>query len=142
MGEARELMDRLTAAVTGTPDLEALGECLAEDVVASTPDQPELRGRKALVDYFGDMTESVPDARFEATATYEAGDTAIDEGYYTGRNTGPLTMPDGSKLPPTQREIRIRGCDLATVRDGRIVEYRLYFDQFEFMSQLGLVPEE
>ena len=141
MGEARELMDRLTAAVTGTPDLEALGECFAEDVVGSTPDQPELRGRKALVDYFADMGESVPEAQFELVNGYEIGDTAIDEGYYTGRNTGPISMPDGSKLPPTQREIRIRGCDLATVRDGRIVEYRLYFDQMDFLGQLGLLPE-
>jgi ketosteroid isomerase-like protein len=31
---------------------------------------------------------------------------------------------------------------LATVRDGRIISHRFYYDQMEFLGQLGLVPEE
>ncbi|CAM5303007.1 hypothetical protein SALBM311S_11502 [Streptomyces alboniger] len=32
--------------------------------------------------------------------------------------------------------------DIATVKDGRIVDYRLYFDEMEFLGQLGLLPDE
>ncbi|MEU0738497.1 nuclear transport factor 2 family protein [Streptomyces sp. NPDC006134] len=141
MGEARELMDRLTAAVTGSPDLEALAELYAQDVVAVTP-HGELRGREAVVAWWRELTEAVPDASYEPVNSYEAGDTAIDEGFYTGRNTGPVRLPSGESLPPTNREFKIRGVDLATVRDGRIAGYRVYFDQMSFLGQLGLLPEE
>ncbi|MFF7732317.1 MULTISPECIES: nuclear transport factor 2 family protein [unclassified Streptomyces] len=142
MGEAREVMDRLTDAVTAHTDLKAVGELYAEDAVAFTPDEGELRGRESIVAYWRTMTEAVPGATFEVLHSYEAGDTAIDEGIYRGRNTGPLELPNGETLPPTQKEIRIRGVDIATVRDGRIVDYRLYFDEMDFLGQLGLLPPD
>ncbi|MFB7929425.1 ester cyclase [Streptomyces sp. NPDC056039] len=142
MGEAREVMDRLTDAITTHADLKAIGELYAEDAVAFTPDEGELRGRDDIVEYWRTMTEAVPDGAFHALHSYEVGDTAIDEGVFSGRNTGPLELPNGETLPPTQKEIRIRGVDIATVRDGRIVDYRLYFDEMDFLGQLGLLPPD
>ncbi|MGV9502087.1 ester cyclase [Streptomyces sp. NPDC003642] len=142
MGEAREVMDRLTDAVTTHPDLKVVADLYAEDAVAFTPDEGELRGREAIVAYWRTMTEAVPGATFRPLHSYEAGDTAIDEGIYSGRNTGPLELPNGETLPPTQKEVRIRGVDIATVKDGRIVDYRLYFDEMDFLGQLGLLPDE
>ncbi|WP_020120701.1 ester cyclase [Streptomyces canus] len=141
MGEAREVMDRLTEAVTH-PDLKAIAELYAEDAVAVTPDEGEIRGRDNIVEYWRQMTETVPDGTFETLHAYESGDTAIDEGVFSGRNTGPIQLPTGETLPATQKEVRIRGVDIATVKDGRIVDYRLYFDEMEFLGQLGLLPDE
>ncbi|MGV9454651.1 ester cyclase [Streptomyces sp. NPDC003635] len=141
MGQAREVMDRLTEAVT-TADTKTLSELYARDAVAVTPDGGELHGRDDIVAYWRQMTEAIPDASYESVHAYEVGDTAIDEGFYTGRNTGPIQLPNGETLPATQKEIRIRGVDFATVDDsGHIVDYRLYFDEMEFMEQLGLMPE-
>ncbi|MEV0603026.1 nuclear transport factor 2 family protein [Streptomyces sp. NPDC050315] len=141
MGEARDVMDRLTEALTTAADPKAVAACFAEDAVAVTPDAGELRGRASIVEFFGQMTEMIPQASFESLHAYEIGDTAIDEGVFGGRNTGPIALPSGETLPATQREVRIRGCDFATVRDGVIVDYRLYFDQADFLAQLGLMPE-
>lgn len=141
MGEAREVMDRLTEALTEHPDLKVIAELYAEDAVAYTPDEGEIRGRDNIVEYWRQMTEAVPEARFDSLHSYEVGDTAIDEGTFSGRNTGPLALPTGDSLPATGKEVRIRGVDLATVKDGRITEYRLYFDEMEFLGQLGLLPE-
>jgi ketosteroid isomerase-like protein len=142
MGEAREVMDRLTDALTTHPDLKVIAELYAEDAVARTPDEGEIHGRDNIVAYWRQMTEAVPDATFESLHAYEAGDTAIDEGVFSGRNTGPIQLPTGETLPATQKEVRIRGVDIATVKDGRIVDYRLYFDEMEFLGQLGLLPDE
>ncbi|MDN3028890.1 nuclear transport factor 2 family protein [Streptomyces sp. S.PB5] len=141
MGEAREVMDRLTDALTAHPDLKVIAELYAEDAVAYTPDEGEIRGRENIVEYWRQMTAAVPEARFDALHSYEVGDTAIDEGFFSGRNTGPLALPTGDSLPATGKEVRIRGVDLATVKDGRITEYRLYFDEMEFLGQLGLLPQ-
>ncbi|WP_329441551.1 nuclear transport factor 2 family protein [Streptomyces canus] len=142
MGEAREVMDRLTDALTTHPDLKVIAELYAEDAVARTPDEGEIRGRDNIVEYWRQMTEAVPEATFETLHAYEAGDTAIDEGFFSGRNTGPIQLPTGETLPATQKEVRIRGVDIATVKDGRIVDYRLYFDEMEFLGQLGLLPDD
>ena len=141
MGEAREVMDRLTDALTEHPDLKAVAELYAEDAVASTPDEGALHGREDIVEYWRQMTDAIPDSTYEPVYSFEIGNTAIDEGYFTGKNTGPLPLASGEYLPATQKTVRIRGCDFATVVDGRIVSYRLYFDEMEFLGQLGLLPD-
>ncbi len=122
MGQAREVMDRLTAAVMAK-DMEAAAECYAEDAVAETPDAGTLRGREAIVDWHRAFVVAFPDARYEPYRKMETDDTAIDAGAMVGVHTGPLEMPTGETLGPTGKEVRIRECDFAVVRDGRIVEW-------------------
>ncbi|MEV8089073.1 ester cyclase [Streptomyces nigra] len=142
MGQAREAMDRLTAAIT-TADSAAIAEVYAKDAVAVTPDGGELHGRDDITAYWRQMSQAVPDGTYESVHAYEIGDTAIDEGVFHGHNTGPIRLATGGTLPATQKEIRIRGVDFAKVDDeGRIVDYRLYFDEMEFLGQLGLLPDE
>ncbi|MFE5485860.1 ester cyclase [Streptomyces sp. NPDC056527] len=142
MGEARAVMDRLTEAMTTPdPDTKVIADLYAEDAVAITPDVGEVRGRDAIVEYLRTMTDSVPEATYTSLHKYEIGDTAIDEGIFSGRNTGPILLPTGETLPPTGKEVSIRGVDIATVRNGRIESYRLYYDQMQFLDQLGLLPD-
>ena len=75
---------------------------------------------------------------------YEDGeDGVICEGVWSGRNDGPLTLPDGSEVPPTGREASFRFAIVVTREPGAEVagNVRLYFDQLEFLAQLGLVPD-
>jgi ketosteroid isomerase-like protein len=137
MGEAREVMDRVTAAMDNN-DVEAARSLYASDAVAETPDEGTLRGADAIAGWLVKLAEAFPDARYEPTNGFEVGDTAIDEGYFTGTNTGPLPMPGGQSAPATGKAIRVRACDVATVRDGVITSHRFYFDQLEFLGQLGL----
>ncbi len=140
MGQARDVMDRLTESFTKSRDLKAVGECFAEDAIAHTPDHGEIKGRHEIVEWWRQMLEAVPQGRYESLHKHESGDTAVDEGIWGGKNTGPLTMPTGEKLPATNKTIRIRGCDAATVENGHIVDYRMYYDQMELLEQLGLAP--
>jgi ketosteroid isomerase-like protein len=136
MGQAREILDRITAAVV-MGDGEALGRLYAADAVAESPEGPRLEGRAAIVEYMTTFKRAFPDVSWESAHQHESGDTAIDEGYITGTHTGPLATPEG-ELAATGRAIRIRECDIVTVRDGLCVAHRFYFDQLEFLSQLGL----
>jgi ketosteroid isomerase-like protein len=141
MGEAREVMDRLTAAATETKDFRAVAECYAFDAIAVTPDQGEIRGGEAIADYLRQFSDAFPDIRFEHAHKHEAGNVAIDEGYITGTHTAPLPMPSGESIPPTGKQIRVRDCDVATVEGGLVTSHHFYFDQFEFLGQLSLLPE-
>jgi ketosteroid isomerase-like protein len=66
---------------------------------------------------------------------------AIDEGFVTGTHTAPLPMSSGESIPPTGKQIRVRDCDVATVEGGLVTSHNFYFDQMEFLGQLGLLPE-
>jgi ketosteroid isomerase-like protein len=61
MGEAREVMNRITAALDAQ-DLEDAAECYATDAVAETPDQGQIRGREAIAEYFRQLTPVFHDA--------------------------------------------------------------------------------
>jgi predicted ester cyclase len=140
MGQARDALDRMTTALT-SKDKEEQASCYAADAVAITPDEGEIAGPEAISNYLSQFGESFPDVGFEYSEKYEAGNVAIDEGFLTGTNTGPLHLPSGESLPPTGKSIRVRGCDVAHVEGGLIVQHAFYFDQMEFLGQLGLLPE-
>ena len=140
MGDAREVMDRLGSAMVGR-DFEALASCFAEDAVTVTPDQGEIQGRDAIVEYFRLLSTVFPDSGYEYVQKHESGNVAIDEGYFTGTQSGPLPTPSGETGPPTGKQVRVRACDLATVEGGVITAHRLYFDQLELLGQLGLLPD-
>jgi ketosteroid isomerase-like protein len=140
MGEARDIMDRVTqAAMSG--DVETLRGLYAEEAVIETPDQGTITGRDAIVEWISGFQKAFPDLTYEPLSEYEIGNTAIDEGAISGTHTGPLEAPTGETVPPTGKRVRVRETDLATVENGKVTSHRFYFDQMEFLAQLGLVPE-
>jgi ketosteroid isomerase-like protein len=94
-----------------------------------------------FVAWFGGFQKAFPDVSWEPLHEHEAGNTAIDEGYVVGTHTGPLDAPTGESIPPTGKRVRVRSLDIATVEDGAVTSHRFYFDQMEFLGQLGLAPE-
>jgi ketosteroid isomerase-like protein len=110
-------------------------------LLLSTPDQGEIRGREAIAEYLRQLTDAFPDMRYESAYKHEVGTVAIDEGYVVGTNTAPLPMPSGESIPATGKQIRVRSCDVTSVDGGLVTSHRFYFDQMEFLGQLGLVPE-
>ena len=129
-------MDRVTQAVTSN-DLEGLKALYAPDATAETADQGTITGRDAVVAYLGGFVTAFPDASFESVHQHEIGDTAIDEGYFVGTNTGPLEAPTGERIPPTGKRVRLRECVVATVNGGLVTSHRAYFDHMDLLGQLG-----
>jgi ketosteroid isomerase-like protein len=140
MGNARKVLDRLTSAAVEQHDVKAAMQCYAKNAVVTAPDAGEVKGQERIAEYWRGFIESFPDSRFESLDKLESGNHAIDEGYFIGTNTAPLHLPTGETMPATGKRVKIRSCDVATVKDDKITEHHLYFDQMEFMSQLGLAP--
>jgi ketosteroid isomerase-like protein len=136
MGQAREVMDRITEAIV-RDDAATLRALYAPDAIADRPDGPRLEGADAITGYLMGFRRGFSDMAWENGRQYESGDTAIDEGWIVGTHTETITSPEGD-LPATGRAIRVRECDIVTVRDGRAVEHRFYYDQLDLLTQLGL----
>jgi hypothetical protein len=107
MGEARDVLDQITAAAAGG-DTGRLASLSADDATVVTPDAGELRGGAAVAEYMQQFTAAFPDSEFKSLNQFEIGNTAIDEGYFVGTHTRPLAAPDGDTSPPTGKRIRVR----------------------------------
>ncbi|WP_233512314.1 ester cyclase [Micromonospora deserti] len=134
-------MDQLTTAMVEERNVQSAMGFYADDAVIVTPDAGEVRGREGIADYWRHLIDAFPDSHYEPISKHEAGNAAIDEGWLEGTNTAPLSLPTGETVPATGRPIKVRSCDVATVENGKIKEHHLYFDQMEFLGQLGLGPE-
>lgn len=139
MGQARELMDRMTNCMR-KHDFEGLASVYASDAVITTPDEGEIKGREGILGYLRRFSVALPDFDWEELGSCESGDTAVDEGWVVGTNTGPIETPSQT-VPATGRRVRVRCCDVATVRDGQIARHNFYFDQLELFGQLGLLSD-
>ena len=57
-----------------------------------------------------------------------------------GRTPAPWRSPDGAEIPATGRSVDFPFVGVFKVEGGKISSIRLYYDQIEIFTQLGLVP--
>jgi steroid delta-isomerase-like uncharacterized protein len=115
-------------------------ELTAEDTVIEAPGDVRIEGRDATVGYAMTWINAFGDARIDVHDELAAGDWVVQEFVFSGTHTAPLQSPMG-EIPATNRSLRGRGVQIFRVKDGTVSDTRLYFDQVEVMTQLGLMPE-
>lgn len=136
MSNARTLQDRLTEAVRAK-DLDAILACYSPDAVMVAP-EGTFHGTDEIALFLRAQFEAFADFDVAVSAKLDGGDTALDEGTFSGTHTGPLPLPNGEIAEPTRKRVTQRAVDAVVARDGLIVEHRLYYDQVEVLTQLGL----
>ena len=140
MSAYRELLDRYVE-LYNAGDLEGVMELYADDAVQGMPDGI-FEGRAAITERLANELDAIPDVTHTVVSFVEQGDAFADEWTFVGTHTGPLTLPDGTVLPPTGRRLEVRGMEIVRVGpDGRIVLNTLYYDNLAVAIQLGVVPE-
>ena len=120
-------------------DAERLSNLYTDDQVTVLPGAPEpVRGRKNKEEMVAGYFRAFPDLTLEIPLVLVSGSHVVCAGYMKGTNTGPLVSPEG-EMPPTGRRVNIRMAFILRVRpDGQIEEDQTYFDEAEFLKQLGL----
>jgi steroid delta-isomerase-like uncharacterized protein len=139
MDANRELLERYVE-LYNAGDLDACMELYAEDAVQWMHDGL-FEGVDAIRERLGRDLLAFPDAEYVVESFVEDGDRFADEWTFTGTNTGPLRLPDGTEIPGTGKPVEIKGMELVEVLDGKIVVDNLYYDFMAAVAQLGLVPE-
>jgi ketosteroid isomerase-like protein len=112
--ERRVEMLRAIAAAFDRHDLDAIMAHFADDAVLESPRGPEafgtrVVGREAVRAAFAGRFSGIPDVRYQQDDHFVDGDRGASEWTLSG------TTVDGERL-------EIRGCDLWTFRDGRVVK--------------------
>lgn len=139
MASAREVVDRSLEAWRAG-DADAFAACYSEDATLTGPGGMELRGRDGARQFMQGWCEAFPDNEITINNRYEAGSVLVEEGFFGGTHTGTLHSPDGQAIPATGRSLRAPYVDVFEVRGDEVVAERLYFDQVELLTQLGLMP--
>jgi steroid delta-isomerase-like uncharacterized protein len=137
MSRLQDMLDAHYDAVN-SGDLDAALAVFADDCEIVTPNGTTrgVAAQRALGEAF---QVAAPDNRLTPVSTYEAGDTIIVEGIYTGTHTGPLTGPEGT-IPPSGRSFSFTYCDVLRARDGKFVSHHIYWDNASFLGQIGALP--
>ena len=109
--DAIELLERFADA-WNRHDLDALMSMMTEDCVFEASAGPDANGTRsegptAVRAAFADVFDTFPDARWNDFRSFVVGNRAVSEWTFTG------TRKDGSY-------VEVNGCDLLTLRDGRI----------------------
>jgi steroid delta-isomerase-like uncharacterized protein len=121
-------------------DEDRIRELNAENAVFEGPGDVRLEGREATTAYAMSWLSAFGDARTDVHNEIVAGEWVVQEFVFSGTHTGPLQTPAG-EIPATNRHLRGRGVQIVRVEDGKVVDTRLYFDQVDVLTQLGLMPE-
>jgi steroid delta-isomerase-like uncharacterized protein len=140
MSACRELLDRYVERYNAG-DLDGVMELYADDAVQGMPDGV-FEGRDAIRNRLANELDAIPDATHTVTSFIEQDDAFADEWTFIGTQTGPLTLPDGTLLPPTGKRVEVRGMEVVRVGvEGKIVLNTLYYDNLAVAAQLGVLPE-
>ncbi|QYX75740.1 ester cyclase [Streptomyces akebiae] len=96
------------------------------------------KGPEMVTIWMAGFFAAFPDLTHRPHRIVTAQDEVAVELEVTGTHTQDLAQPDGSAIPPTGRTIQIGLAEFWRLRDGRVSEYRVYYDSFELLTQLGL----
>ena len=121
-------------------DLDGVVDLYAEDAVQLMP-EGLFEGREAIRERLARDLDACPDIAWAVESFVEQGDSFADEWSFVATHTGPFQLPDGTELPPSGKQVELRGMEFVQVRDGKIVVDNLYYDNLAVLVQLGLVPE-
>ena len=96
-----------------------------------------LGTRTGFMEHLQTRGDAFPDGRIELRSMVEQGDTVFTEIVAHGTHTGTLREP-GHELPATGRRIELPMAEVFRCRDGKIEDFRAYFDAFTLFKQLGI----
>jgi predicted ester cyclase len=139
MADARQIGADFVAAFNDH-DESRIRELNAVSVVFEAPGDVQIEGREAATQYAMAWLNAFPDARLTVKNELASGDWVAQEFTFEGTHEGTLSGPAG-EIPATHRRLNGRGVQIFRVENDTVVDTRLYFDQVQVLTQLGLMPE-
>ena len=113
-------------------NISIFDEAYAPDVVLHTV--PETKGAANAKAYYANYVTGFSDREFTVKETFAQGNKLTKYWVFKGKHTG-----DFFGIPATGKTISVEGCTIATIINGKITEERDFFDNLEFLRQLGLM---
>ncbi len=98
---------------------------------------PDIVGIDSAKAYYANYLTGFSNITFTIVDVFGQGDKLVKHWNFKGTHTG---MFFG--IPATGKNVNIDGVTLVRMQDGKIAEERDFFDNLDFMTQLGLMPKQ
>src|SRR4029079_15439952 len=99
----------------------------------------QVSGRDNVLGFIAVFQEAFPDLRLEIEQLLTDGTAAAAEGKMKGTHDGVFHTPNGD-VAPTGRALALRWAAVYVTEGEALKSEHLFFDQMDFLGQLGLVP--
>ena len=133
--EREALAHRWHMDLTQKGNLAAADEILTSDFVSHVngQDMPGVEGAKQLATA---LRTAFPDLRITHHEAIVSGNRVAIRWTSDATHQG-----DYFGVPPTGKQVHVEGLDLFHIRDGKIAEVWIVFDNLSVMQQMGAVPQ-
>jgi predicted ester cyclase len=138
MAEAKDTAVKFVAAFNAH-DERALLSLHAANIKFEAPGGVHLNNTADATAYALRWLKGFPNGKMTVRNEIVSGPWVIQEITMEGTHSGPLEGPMGI-VPPTHKKVASKGVQILRVENGQIAEAHVYYDQLDYMSQLGLMP--
>lgn len=116
-----------------------LSESHADNIVVTYPDGHQTRGLQAHIEELKPIFVFAPDTRITAhPIKFGTDEWTCVTGVLTGTFTKPMPIGAGKSIPPTGKSFKINMVTVGHWKDGRMIEESFFWDNLEFMKQIGV----
>ena len=131
--------DELDFDVYSNQKWDRLQESHANDILVTYPDGHQTKGLKSHIDELKPLFVFAPDTKITThPIKFGSNDWTCVTGVMTGTFTKPMPIGDGKTIPPTGKSFKINMATVGHWKDGKMIEESLFWDNQEFMKQIGL----
>lgn len=117
-------------------DIQGFREMLHPDYTFQDAGGPVQKGVEVGVGVVQMYTTAFPDLKLTITNQYTDRDVSIVE--FTATGTHQAAMEG---IAATGKTMAVKVADVITVRDGKVLGEREYYDKLGMMQQLGVIPQ-
>lgn len=133
--DGRTIARRFTEELWDRGELAVADEIIAPGFVDHDPVHGQRPGADGYKEMVGAFRAAFPDLRVTNEDVVAEGDKVVAR--WTARGTHRGTLMN---IPPTGRQVTLKGVDILRVERGEIVERWGEFDALGMLQQLGVVP--
>ena len=124
--------DNVWDVVINKGNVNFLDTAYAADVVLHTV--PEIKGKDSAKAYYANYVTGFSNREFIVKEIFAKGDRVVKYWQFKGTHTGPFFG-----IPATGKTVNVIGCTIAKVVNGKITEEQDFFDNYEFLKQIGII---
>jgi predicted ester cyclase len=138
MTEVKDTASHFVAAFNAH-DERALLALHASNIKLDAPGGFKATNATEATAYAMRWLKGFPNGKMTVRSEIISGPWVIQEITMEGVHAGPLEGPMGT-VPATHKKVTSHGVQILRIENDHIGEARIYFDTYEVMSQLGLIP--
>ena len=119
-------------------DLDKFQGFYADSIIWSDPGLPSpITGPRSVRQRLKILTTAFPGLHWKLERIFSQGENVCAQFEFTGTHKGVLLDNRSEKsFPATNKPIRIQACGVYVVREGKIIDSKIYFDFGSLISQI------